>query len=491
MNETRNLINRRGFLGTAATVVAGITVVPSHAVAGLGHIAPSDKLNIAGIGVGGKGKVNLKNMVGQNIVALCDVDWDYAGTVFNDYPKAKRWKDFRQMLEKQKDIDAVVIATPDHTHAIQAMLAMQLGKHVYCQKPLTHSVWEARQLTLAARQYRVATQMGNEGHSDDEVRVVAELIQSGVIGDVHEVHATTNRPIWPQGLERPAEQQAVPKGLEWDLFLGCAPWRPYHEAYHPWSWRAWWDFGTGALGDMGCHVLDVPFFALNLKYPIKIQASSSVVNTESAPVASRVEYVFPARKNLPDCAMPQLKLVWHDGGLMPARPEELPAGVKMGDWGGMNLYIGSKGKIISGYYGNEWRVLLDNYQMPPRFLERVPDHPLGGGRHEMDWVRACKEDPGSRKEAASHFDYAGPLTEMVVMGNLAIRLQGLDRELLWDGEKMEIPNIGENEKISLITSHHYRKIDKQPQFDTRFEERNALEFTREMIRHSYREGWGW
>ena len=489
MNKKQHLnLTRRNFIGTTATALAGITIVPSRAVAGLGHVAPSDKLNIAGIGIGGKGKVNLRNMPGQNIVALCDVDWDYAKPVFETYPQAKKWKDFREMFDKQKDIDAVVIATPDHSHAIQAMTAMQLGKHVYCQKPLTHTVWEARRLTEAAKKYKVATQMGNEGHSDDEVRDVAELIHSGVIGEVAEVHVTTNRPIWPQGLHRPAEAQKVPKNLDWDLFLGTAPYRPFNEAYHPWSWRAWWDYGTGALGDMGCHVLDVPFYALNLKYPIRVQSSSTVVNTESAPQASQVEYIFPARENLPYCGMPELKLVWHDGGLTPERPKELPAGTSLGQ---INLYIGTKGKIISGNYGGDYKVLLDDYKKPVQTIQRIKDDVLGGGRHEMDWVRACKEDAASRKEACSNFDYAGPLTEMVLMGNLSIRLQGLERELEWDGNEMKFKNINPSETVKLITSHMYKKENMQPSFKTDRMEVNALEFAQEMIKHNYREGWRW
>ncbi len=494
MNKKQsNIMSRRSFINTSAITLAGFTIIPSHAVSGLGHVTPSDKLNIAGIGVGGKGKVNLANMAGQNIVALCDVDWDYAKGVFNTYPSAKRWKDFRKMLEQQKDIDAVMIATPDHTHAIQAMMAMQFGKHVYVQKPLTHTVWEARQLTEAARKYKVATQMGNEGHSQENVRKVTELLWNGIIGKVKEVYATTNRPIWPQGLERPIEQKAIPGHLDWDLFLGPAPHRPFHEAYHPWSWRAWWDFGTGALGDMGCHVMDVPFYAMKLKYPVKVQASSTVVNTESAPQASRVEFKFPAREGVPGLDMPELKLVWSDGGIMPPRPEELPAGIKMGDFGGMNLFIGTKGKIISGYYGNEYKVLpydLD-YKEPEKIIQRIEKSPLGGGLHEMDWVRACKENPESRVEASSNFEYAGPLTETVVMGNLAIRLQALERELEWDGEKMEITNIEANEKLKLITTNQYKKIDKKPQFNTEYKEVNALEFAQGMVRHNYREGWGW
>ena len=481
-------ISRRKFIGSAATAVAAFSIIPSHAVSGLGHIAPSDKLNIAGIGIGGKGKANLRNMPGQNIVALCDVDWDYASGVFKAYPNAKRWKDFREMLEKQKDIEAVVIATPDHTHAVQAMMAMQLGKHVYCQKPLTHSIWEARQLTEAAERYKVATQMGNEGHSNDEVRMVAELIHAGVIGDVHEVHASTNRPIWPQGLHRPAEVHAVPDYLDWDLFLGTAPFRPYNEAYHPWSWRAWWDFGTGALGDMGCHVLDVPFYALNLKYPIRVQSSSSLVNTESAPQASRVEFIFPEREKVGNVAMPELKLVWYDGGITPHRFPDLPKNASLDQ---VNLYVGTKGKIISGNYGAKFQVISGSQNQPEQILERIADHPLGGGRHEMDWVRACKENAESRKEACSNFSYSGPLTEMVLMGNLAIRLQDLKRELEWDGKNMKMTNVYPEEKMNLILAHQYQKVNKLPQFKTDRQEVNAAEFTAEMIKHTYRKGWGW
>jgi len=481
-------ISRRSFLGTAATAAAAFSIIPSHAVAGLGHMAPSDKLNIAGIGIGGKGKVNLRNMVGQNMVALCDVDWDYAEPVFQAYPDAKKYKDYREMLEKQKDIDAVVIATPDHTHAVQAMMAMQVGKHVYCQKPLTHTIWEARQLTEAAKKYNVATQMGNEGHSNDEVRIVTELIQSGVIGEVYEVHASTNRPIWPQGLHRPGEEHVVPEYLDWDLFIGPAVFRPYNEAYHPWSWRAWWDFGTGALGDMGCHVLDVPFFALNLKYPVRVQSSSTLVNTESAPQASTVEFIFPAREKTGNVAMPELKLIWYDGGITPHRFPDLPKNLALDQ---INIYVGTKGKIVSSNYGARYQVIPGVDKRPAETLARVVNDPLGGGRHEMDWVRACKENPGTRKEASSNFSYAGPLTEMVLMGNLAIRLQDLKRELEWDGNNMRFTNINPNEKINLIRSHEYQKINKRPQFKTDRQEVNASQFAAEMVKHTYRDGWGW
>ncbi|MBA7522594.1 Inositol 2-dehydrogenase/D-chiro-inositol 3-dehydrogenase [subsurface metagenome] len=483
--------SRRAFIGRSAATAIGLTILPSHVISGLGHTPPSDKLNIAGIGIGGKGKVNLRNMVNQNIVALCDVDWEYAAPVFKQYPKAEKWKDYRKMLEKQKDIDACVIATPDHTHAIPAMIAMQLGKHVYVQKPLTHSVWESRQLTMAARKYKVATQMGNEGHSNDNVRIVSEYIWSGAIGEIRETHTWTNRPIWPQGLERPTEKAEVPKTLEWDLFIGPAPWRPYHPAYTPWSWRAWWDYGTGALGDMGCHVLDLVFYALKLKYPVSVQASSSPVNTESAPEASRVEYTFPERPNLLKLALPEVKITWCDGGLLPPRPDKLPKGEPMGSSG--NLFIGTKGKIICSNYGGNFKLLpLDKeFKKPEETTERIPDHSLGGGRHEMDWVRACKENPENRKEACSNFEYAGPLSEMVLMGNLAIRLQGLNRILEWDGENIEINNIDTDEKIKILKSHQYKRIKGSPRFYDDWEEFNALESAREWIKHAYRDGWKW
>lgn len=483
-------VTRREFINRTSAAAAGFIILPSHVIGGLGHIPPSDKLNIAAVGIGGKGKDNLANMAGQNIVALCDVDWDYAAGVFETYPSAIKYKDFRKMLEKQKDIDAVVIATPDHTHYHPAAMAMEMGKHVYVQKPLTHSIWEARELTRLARKYNVVTQMGTEGHSSDKVRELTEVIQSGVIGDIREVHAWTNRPIWPQGLERPTEKVKVPKTLEWDLFIGPAQYREYHPAYTPWSWRAWWDFGTGALGDMGCHVLDVPFYALKLGFPISFEACSSPVNTESAPHASRVEYIFPERDPLPNLALPEVKLVWYDGGFLPTRVQELPDGEVMGGWDGGNLYIGTKGKIISEYYGTNFKVLPSDlsYETPRLTIERIPDHPLGGGRHEMDWVRACKEGPEGRRNPASDFELAGPLTEMVVAGNLAIRLQGLNRKIEWDGANMKIKNIDPDEKLTLLTSYtNYQDGKWTPYYHAKTIEVNALETANEWIDHKYRQ----
>ena len=484
---------RRSFISSAAKSGIALTVVPSHVISGLGHIPPSDKLNVAGIGVGGKGKVNIGNIVGQNIVALCDVDWDYSAPLVKKYPKAQIWKDYREMLDNQKDIDACVIATPDHTHTLPAMIAMQLGKHVYVQKPLTQTIWESRQLQQAARKYKVATQMGNEGHSSDSVYRLAEYIQSGIIGEITEVHLWTDRPYswWPQGIERPKERPPVPANLEWDLFLGPAPLRPYHPAYTPFRWRGWWDFGTGALGDMGCHVFDTAYYALQLGAPVSVHASSTPLYAETAPISSRVEYIFPARKDLPNVKMPEVKVIWFDGGMLPPRPEELPDGDPLGS----NIFIGTKGKIMCNTYGSKMKVLPlgKSYNEPAESLKRIPDHPLGGGRHEMDWVRACKEDPETRKETASNFEVACPLTEMVLLGNLAIRLQGLNRRLLWDDRLMKVINVNPGETVRMLESVEYRDIlpGKEPACFKKWKELNAAESAENWIRPKYREGWNW
>jgi len=483
-------MERRKFIKNLSSSGIALTVLPSIAVSGLGHTAPSDKLNIAGIGIGGKGKVNIRNMVNQNIVALCDVDWNYAKPVFETYPKATKWKDFRKMLEKQKDIDAVVIATPDHTHTLPASAAMELGKHVYLQKPLTHSIWESRYLTGLANKTGVVTQMGNEGHSNDTVYEVAEIVQSGCLGVIKEVHVWTNRPIWRQGMPKPLKKVAVPDTLDWDLFIGPAKMRDYHPEYHPWIWRGWWDFGTGALGDMGCHLLDVPNYALKLGHPVAFQASSSLVNTESAPVAAKVSYLFPARKNLPYCALPELELTWYDGGFMPARPYDLPNDAPM-DPGGGFLFIGSEATLIARSYGDNWKVYKNGEEIIPETkvnLGRIPDSPEGGGRHEMHFVNCCKNGG----TPASNFSYAGPFNEMVVMGNLAVRLQSLGKTLLWDSENMRITNIGADEKIRTTRLLPFssdivtRKVERASKKSVEW---NALEKCNEWIKHEYHNGW--
>ena len=338
----------KGSLGAAALMAVPSSVLgKSH-----GHVAPSDKLNIAGIGIGGVGRRNLKNMSTENIVALCDVDWTYADKTFKDYPNAILYKDWRKMFDEiGNSIDAVLVATPDHNHAVITATAMTLGKHAYTQKPLTHSVYEARLLAKLAKKYKVATQMGNQGNSFDWCRRVAEWIWSGVIGDVYEVHCWTDRPIWPQGLMKPSEIVPCPDTLDWDLFIGPAEKRPYHPSYTPWNWRGWYDFGTGALGDMACHIMDPVCWALNLKYPSSVIASSTLSNLYSPPHAEVITYTFPARPQKGNVNMPEVKIYWYDGGLMPPRPEELADGTMMGDENGGLIFVGTKGKIMTGCYG--------------------------------------------------------------------------------------------------------------------------------------------
>lgn len=488
-NQKNKSMKRRDFIKNSAMATAGFMILPSHVISGLGHRMPSDKLNIAGVGVGGRGGGVIKACAGENIVALCDVDWKYASKIFDEFPKARKYYDWRLMLDEMKDsIDAVVVGTPDHTHAIVSINAMKLGKHVYCEKPLTHSVWESREMTRLAREYKLATQMGNQGNSGEGIRQTCEWIWDGAIGEIREVHAWTNRPIWPQGLERPKEQMKAPDTLNWDLFLGPARERPYHSIYTPWNWRGWWDFGTGALGDMACHIMDPVFMALKLGYPTKVQGSSTLFNTESPPLAEVVKYTFPEREKFGNISMPEVEVTWWDGGLLPPRPEELPAGEVMGrDPNGGCLFIGTKGKLMTGCYGrNPFLLPLDmdkNYKRPEPSLRRVTLS------HEMDWVRACKESPGSRVEASSCFDYSGPMNEMVVMGVVAVRLQDLKRELLWDGQNMRFTNISDQDEIRVVQSDKFEIIDGHPHFETKHETINARAAAEEYIRHTYRKGW--
>ena len=494
-------ISRRSFLKESVAGAVALSVVPNTVLGKkYGHTPPSDKLNIAGIGIGGVGRRNLKNMATENIYALCDVDWGYAKKTFNDYPQAKLYKDWRQMFDEVgKNLDAVLVATPDHTHAVIAAHAMTLGRHVYVQKPLTHSVYEARLLGKLAKKYKVATQMGNQGNSFDWCRQTAEWIWSGVIGDVTEVHCWTDRPIWPQGLMKPSDAPACPDTLDWPLFIGPAEMRPYHPSYTPWNWRGWYDFGTGALGDMACHIMDPVCWALDIKYPTKVIASSTLSNLYSPPHAEIITYTFPARKPHGKVKMPELKVSWYDGGLMPPRPAELLDGEMMGDSNGGLIFIGTKGKIMTGCYGMNPTLLpkakMQDWKQPEPELPRVKG---GTGNiwntnaHEQDWIRACKESPSARKEASSNFQFSAPFTEMVDMGVLAVRLAGLyglHRELLWDGENMKFTNISPNDKIKIVNYDDFKVIDGDPRFDRRFAEYNALESADEWIKHTYRNGY--
>jgi predicted dehydrogenase len=489
---------RRAFIKTAATAAAGLTIVPRH-VLGAGMTAPSDRLNIAGVGVGGMGRVNLEALSTENIVALCDVDWDYAARAFDKLPadiaeregqvaslesekdrqemrlaienmkrlaeqapRAARYRDYREMLDRQKDLDAVLVATPDHMHAPIALAAMDLGKHVYVQKPLTWSVQESRQLARKAAASRVATQMGNQGHSSDDARLLNEYIWAGAIGDVREVHVWTDRPLgyWPQAVPRPEAANAaqlagtsstaageaprwdaealsaklaaamggeyrVPETLAWDLFLGVAPQVPYHPVYHPFNWRGWVDWGVGPLGDMGAHLIDHAMWALDLGYPTSIETVSTPFNKVSYPAATMTFYDFPARG-----ALPPVKLTWYDGGLLPPKPEEI--GRDELDKAGGVLFIGSKGKLLCATLGTNPRLLPqllhDSYGLPPQKLPRVATS------HEMNWVQAAK----GTAQASSPFDYAARLTEVMLLGIVSLRA---GRKIEYDGAAMRVTNV--------------------------------------------------
>jgi predicted dehydrogenase len=435
--ERNGRMSRRDFMGAAAATAA-FTVVPRHVLGGRGRTAPSDKLNIAAVGVGGRGSSDIDAVSSQNIVVLCDVDWHRASGQFRRHPNAKKYKDFRRMLDKEdKNIDAVIVAAPDHIHAPASTAAIKRGKHVYCEKPLTHSVYEARMVAKAAREAGVATQMGNQGQASPETRLMCEYIWGGAIGPVREVHVWTDRPLkglsevyWPQGVERPEDTPAAPETLDWDLWLGPAPERPYHPAYVPFAWRGWWDFGTGALGDIGCHSIDPIWRALKLKAPLSVEAACTLVNNETYPVASRVTYQFGPRGD-----MPPVKLTWYDGGMKPPRPDELEDGQQFGTGG--TLFVGDKGKMFGHMVIPESR--RKEYGKPPKVLERSPGH-------HQEWINACK----GGKPAGSNFDHAGPLAEAVLLGNVALRADLKEKltrtRLLWDSKNLKITNLPEANK---------------------------------------------
>ncbi len=429
------VLTRRHFLGSAAGAVAVFTIVPRHVLGGVRQKPPSEKLNIAGIGVGGMGASNLAALQSENIVALCDVDSSYAAKTFKRYPQAKAWTDYRVMLEKQPEIEAVMIATPDHTHAVISMAAIKAGKHVYCQKPLTHDVYEARQLARAAKEAGVATQMGNQGHAAESIRSICEWIWDGAIGEIREVDAWCDLSYYPWGHAgwssawgtRPKETPPVPSSLNWDLWLGPAPERPYHPAYHPAVWRCWWDFGCGMMGDRGAHTLDVVMWALKLGAPSVIEATSCGLNPDTHPLSAIVTYKFPARENLPP-----LKLTWYEG-TRPPRPDSLEDEMEWPREGGV-LFKGPKGMIMGGVYANGARLLPQKlnreYVRPAKTIPRV------NGTHEMDWVRACK----TGQPAGSDFSYSGPLTEMCLLGNIAKRV---DNRIEWDAANLKVTNLAE------------------------------------------------
>ena len=440
-----SLLPRRGFIRHAGLAAAGLALVRPL----LGADAPlAAGLKIAGVGVGGMGGQNIRACAkaGAEIVALCDVHPANCAGLYKDFPKAATYTDFKVMLEKHPEIQGVVIATPDHTHAHIAMACMRAGKHVYVQKPLAHDVFEVRRMTEAAREHKVISQMGNQGHSGEGIRLMTEWIAAGLLGEVREVHTWTNRPIWPQDddMDRPKDTPAVPQGMDWNLWIGPAPMRPYHPAYHPGKWRAWSDFGTGALGDMGCHIIDPVFMALKLGYPESVEGSVATayanfgerakIRNEVFPRSSIVRYHFPARDGLPP-----VEMTWWDGGLMPERPSELPDDMPFGDDNGGCLFVGSKGKMTCGCYGSNPRIINRDLREAAKAVPKTIPRIRNG--HEADWLNAIKGGPA----ACSNFDVSGPLSEAVLMGNLALRFP--NRRLQWDGAAMKVTNDVEANKF--------------------------------------------
>lgn len=469
-NSKKTNESRRNFIKASAMAAAGFMIVPRHVLGGTGFISPSDKLQVAGIGAGGKGSSDINAFFESgkaDIAFLCDVDDRRAAGSVKKFPKAKYYKDYREMLDKEhKNIDAVSVSTPDHNHAIQALAAMQLGKHVYVQKPLTHDVWEARVLTDAAKKYKVVTQMGNQGASNDGPRQAREWYEAGIIGDVHTVYCWTDRPVWPQGIPWPSQKAEIPKELNWDLWLGTAPQKDYVDKLVPFNWRGWWDYGTGALGDMGCHLLELPFSMLGLTYVQDVQASVGTVYVdefkrgyfpESGPPSSHATLTFPKTEKTTG----PITLHWMDGGIQPERPAELEPNEIFGDGGNGILVIGTKGKILADTYGKNARLLPTSKTATvnvPKKYDRVTGQE---GGHYAQWVEACLAGYG-KKQVSSPFEIAGPLTEALLMANLAIRgadlrvnnqYPGRNIKLLWDNNAMKVTNFDE---VNQFVKRNYR-----------------------------------
>lgn len=467
--------SRRNFIKNTALAAAGFMIVPRHVLGGRGFLAPSDRLMVAGVGVGGKGESNLANIYNggkSEIAFLCDVDDRRAVNSIKSFPKAKYYKDYREMLDKDgKNIDGVVVSTPDHNHAMIAMAAMQLGKHVYVEKPLSHDIYEARKLTEAAKRYQVVTQMGNQGASGDGVRQLQEWYDAGVIGKVHTVYCWTDRPSWPQGILWPSTNGEVPKELDWDLWLGSAPNKPYIEKLVPFNWRGWWDYGTGAIGDMGCHLVEPPFRVLGLDTPIDVQCSVGSIYVDefkrgyfpdSCPPSSHVIMTFEKTKKTKG----NVQIHWMDGGIKPARPEELGPNEPFGTNG--VIFEGTKGKMMCGVYGADPRLLplsRNNEVHTKQKLERIKGGVEG---HYWQWAEAAIAGYG-KMQLSSPFEIAGPLTETLLIANLAIRgtdvqrpkangkgfdYPGRDIKLLWDKENLRVTNFDD---VNQFVKREYRQ----------------------------------
>jgi predicted dehydrogenase len=459
VKRTNNKITRREFIGSSAAAAAAIAIVPATVLGSQGKPSPSERINVAFIGTGDMGMGNLNNLIrlpDVKVTAVCDVarmvDYshkEFGGIAGLDFARetvdryyanqtksgasqgCKGYEDFREMLDKETGIDAVVVATPDHVHAAACLAAIHKGKHIYCEKPLAHSVYETRLVTEAARKAGVATQMGNQGHSGEGIRLAVEWVQDGAIGPVREVHGWTivGREDWVKTKGRPQERPPVPEGMNWNLWVGPAPYRPYHPAYAPYNWRGWWDFGTGAIGDMACHNLDPAVWALDLGAPTSVEASCSGLDDENVPFGALYHYEFPKRGD-----MPPVVVKWYDGGLMPPRPVELEEERNLRDEG--IYFVGDKGVLLMGGWAESPRIIPETkmlaYTRPPERIPRVQGH-------HRDWIDACK----GGNPASSNFDYAGPLTEMVLLGQVALRT---GKKIYWDAANLKATNTSDADK---------------------------------------------
>jgi predicted dehydrogenase len=465
VKKDQNAASRRSFLKTGAIAASAFMIVPRHVLGGKGYLAPSDRLIVAGVGAGGKGQSDIAEFAKSgkaDIGFLCDVDDRRSLASRKAFPKAKYYKDWREMYDKEhKNFDAVSVSTPDHNHAIISYHAMQLGKHVYVQKPLTHDLFEARLLTDAAKKYKVVTQMGNQGASNDGTRLLSEWYDADLIGDVHTVYCWTDRPVWPQGIAWPSPAKEIPKELDWDLWLGTAPKKDYVDKLVPFNWRGWWDYGTGALGDMGCHLIEAPFRVLGLQYVKDVQATVGSVYVdefkkgkfpESCPPSSHITMTFPKT----DKTKGDITLHWMDGGIQPERPVELEANEKFGDDGNGSLFIGTKGKMIASTYSNNPLLLPTSRTKDAKAKQKWARVPGGAGGHYAQWVEGAIAGYG-KTELSSSFDKAGPLTEALLMANLAVRgydLPGGHIKLLWDNINMKVTNF---DSVNQYVKREYRE----------------------------------
>jgi predicted dehydrogenase len=419
--------NRRDFLKTSAVIGAGYFVAAG--VTAQESKSPNEQVQFASIGVGGKGDSDSRD-AGSNgrLVAICDVDDNSLDKKLKQFPKAVKFSDYRKMFDEfGKSIDAVTVSTPDHSHALAALMAMRMGKHCFCQKPLTHTIEEARLLGQVARETKVATQMGNQGTAANSLREMAAVVKTGCLGPIKEVHVWTNRPIWPQGIDRLPEEP-IPSNVKWDLFIGPAKMRPYNGGYHPFKWRGWWDFGTGALGDMACHTVNMPYMALELRDPVSVQAESPGHNKETYPGWSIINFEFPARGD-----RGPVKMVWYDGKKLP--PESLLGGNQMRDSGA--LIVGEKGSLYApGDYAERGMRLIGNVEKPNADWPRSPGH-------FEEWVRAIK---GGEPAMSNFPDYSGPLSETILLGNLAVYAAsepGMGKKIEWDAQNLVATNAPE------------------------------------------------